>query len=182
MIIVDLDDFCEDNSATKEAIVMLFRLKDKIPEFKVNLFTIPGRCGQGFIEAARKLDWVDLIPHGMFHATSRECEHWTYEHSCLYLDWLSQYGWTKGFKSPGWQTSDGLFQALAERGYWVADQAYNNHRRPPELRAYILDEPHKIHGHIGHLGGHNANALELIYDDLLQLRGEFMFIKDLWLK
>ena len=178
MIIVDLDDFAEDNNA----LDMLFRLRAKVPGFKVNLFTIPGLCSYPFIAAVQENDWIDMIPYGYKHPTSRECERWTYQHSIEYLDWVEQFGFTKGYKSPGWQTSAGLFQALAERGYWVADQAYNNHRRPPELRAYILDAPWKVHGHIGHMGGHNANALELIYDDLLKLRGEFMFIEDLWFK
>jgi len=176
MIIVDLDDFCEDNNA----LDMLFQLRAAVPNFKVNLFTIPGRCTMEFLNEVRKLDWIDMIPHGYKHPHSRECQHWTYQQSIEYLDWVEQFGLTHGYKSPGWQTSDGLFQALAERGYWVADQAYNNERRPPELRAYILDQPWKIHGHIGHMGGHNANALELIYGDLLKLRSEFKFIKDLW--
>lgn len=176
MIIVDLDDFCEWNNGLDK----LFQLRAAVPNFKVNLFTIPGRCTWDFLKEVRKLDWIDMIPHGFVHDTSRECEQWTYQQSIEYLDYLEPLGFTRGYKSPGWQTSDGLFQALAERGYWVADQAYNNHRRPPELRAYILDEPWKVHGHIGHMGGHNANALELIYDDLLKWRGEFMFIKDLW--
>ena len=176
MIIVDLDDFCEDNNALDR----LFQLRAKVPGFKVNLFTIPGLCSSFFLNEVRKLEWVDMIPHGFIHDASRECERWSYSQSIEYLDYIENFGMTRGYKSPGWQTSDGLFRALAERGYWVADQAYNNDRRPSELRAYILDEPHKIHGHIGHMGGHNANALELIYDSLLKLRGEFMFIKDLW--
>lgn len=176
MIILDLDDFCEDNNG----LDMLFQLRAKVPGFKVNLFTIPGRCSYPFLAAVREIDWIDMIPHGHAHQTSRECERWSYGRSIEYLDWVEQFGMTKGFKAPGWQISDGMYEALVEFDFWVADQAYNNHRRPPELRAYILDEPWKVHGHIGHMGGHNANALELIYDDLLKLRGEFMFIKDLW--
>lgn len=176
MFIIDLDDFAEDNNG----LDMLFQLRAAVPNFRVNLFTIPGRCTQSFLTEVRKLEWIDMIPHGFVHDTSRECERWTYQQSIEYLDWVEQFGFTRGYKSPGWQTSNGLFQALADRGYWIADQAYNNDRRPPELRAYILDQPRCIHGHIGHLGGRNANALELIYADLLKLRGEFMFIKDLW--
>lgn len=174
--VIDFDDFFESNNA----LDMLFQLRAAVPGFRVNLFTIPGRCTMGFLDEVRKLEWIDMIPHGFNHPTSRECERWTYQQSIEYLDYLEPLGLTRGFKAPGWQTSNGLFQALADRGYWIADQAYNNDRRPPELRAYILDQPRCIHGHIGHLGGHNANALELIYADLLNLRGEFVFIKDLW--
>ena len=178
MIIVDLDDFTEDNNA----LDMLFRLRAAVPNFRVNLFTIPGLCSFPFVETVRKIDWIDMIPHGYKHPTSRECEHWTYSESREYLEYVMYLGFTKGFKAPGWQISDGMYEALWEFDFWVADQAYNNHRRPPELWAYILDQPWKVHGHIGHMGGYNANALEFIYDDLLKWRGEFMFIKDLWSK
>ncbi len=176
MTILDFDDFCDENNG----LDLLYRLKAAVPSLKVNLFTIPGRCTNNFLSEVCKLHWVDMIPHGFVHKTSRECQNWTYAESIDYLDWVEDFGFTRGYKSPGWQTSDGLFQALAERNYWVADQAYNNNRRPPELRAYILDAPYKIHGHIGHWGsGHNANALELIYDTLCKLHGEFKFIKDI---
>lgn len=174
--IIDLDDFCEENNG----LDMLFQLRAAVPNFRVNLFTIPGRCTTGFLTEVRKLEWVDMIPHGFNHPTSRECENWTYQQTLDYLDYLEPLCLTRGFKSPGWVINDATYEALLTRGYWIADQAYNDYRRPDGLRAYILDMPTKIHGHIGHLGGHNANALELIYADLLKLRGEFMFIKDLW--
>lgn len=174
--VIDLDDFAEDNNG----LGMLFRLRAKVPGFRVNLFTIPGRCTQGFLEEVRKLEWIDMIPHGFNHPTSRECEYWTYRQTLDYLDYLEDLGLTRGFKAPGWVVNDATYEALLIRGYWIADQSYNDYRRPEGLRAYILDSPNKIHGHVGHLGGRNANALELIYDDLLKLHGEFMFIKDLW--
>ena len=88
-------------------------------------------------------------------------------------------GMTKGFKAPGWQISDGMYQALLEEGYWVADQSYNNERRPKELKAYILDSGNKIHGHIGHMGGHNENEIEYLLDTILALKEkDFAFIKD----
>lgn len=174
--VIDLDDFCEDNNG----LDMLFRLRAAVPGFKVNLFTIPGRCTQSFLTEVRKLEWIDMIPHGFNHPTSRECENWTYQRALEYLDYLEPLGLTRGFKAPGWVVNENLYEALLTRGYWIADQAYNDYRRPDGLRAYILDAPNKVHGHLGHMGGHNANALELIYDDLLKLRGEFMFIKDLW--
>lgn len=172
--IVDMDDFCEPNND----LHLLFQLRARRPGFKVNLFTVPGRCTFSFLQEVRKLDWIDMIPHGWLHPTPRECEHWTYEQSVDYLDWLEDQGYTRGWKAPGWMISQPMYQALQEFGYWIADQAYNNHRRPPGLRAYILDSPNKIHGHIGNWGGQNANALELIFDQVAALRGEFKFIKE----
>ena len=173
--VIDLDDFCESNNG----LDLLWRLYACVPRLRLNLFTIPGLCSPAFLNYARSLDWLDFIPHGWLHTTARECQTWSYADSLTYLLALETAGWRHGFKAPGWQISDGMYQALLERNWWVADQAYNHNRRPVELRAYLLDEPNRIHGHIGHLGGHNDNALELIFDQLAALRGEFRFIQDL---
>ena len=53
------------------------------------------------------------------------------------LEGLLEDYFVKGFKAPGWQISDGVYQWLLDHGWWVADQAYNNDRRPKELKAYV---------------------------------------------
>lgn len=131
------------------------------------------------VRPGHKVIGVDLIPHGYRHTTSRECQDWSYEGSREYLEYVLFLGFTRGFKAPGWQISDGMYEALVEFDFWVADQAYNNSRRPPVLKTYLLDQPGKIHGHIGHLGGHNDNELSCIWDSIIQLRDEFKFIKEI---
>lgn len=174
--LIDLDDFNEFNNQ----LDLLTNLYCKNPKLKFNLFTIPARCSLEFMDTIKGIDWIDMIPHGFEHKTSRECEHWSIVQCEDYLDYLDELELTKGFKAPGWIINDNMYSALLERGYWVADQAYNNDRRPKELKAYLLDSSNKIHGHIGHLGGYNANSLELIYNTIAELEGEFAFIKDLW--
>ncbi len=69
---------------------------------------------------------------------------------------------------------------LRHAGYWLADQPYNRARRPEGLAVYELAGPNRIHGHIGHMGGHNDNALELLMPTLESLnpfRG-FGFVRD----
>lgn len=174
-IIVDLDDFCEGNTSAH----LLFKLRLAIPDFKVTLFTIPGKCSLKFIKEWKDIPWVDMVPHGHFHPTSRECETWDFPKCDAYLRWLEHLEMTKGFKAPGWQISDAMYEALLLRGYFVADQTYNNDRRPVGLKTYLLDSDRKIHGHIGHLGGRNANELSLIYDEIMAHSGEeFGFVKD----
>lgn len=172
--ILDYDDFYEENSS----LSLLYYLRSHIEGFKVNLFTIVGRCSTSFIEEVQKIEWIDLIPHGLKHETNYECKDWGLQASLGYLGILKDMQLTKGFKAPGWQISDGMYQALLQEGYWVADQIYNNERRPAALKAYLLDRPWKIHGHIGHLGGENANELSRMRMDLLTLKGNFHFIKD----
>lgn len=170
--IIDADDFCESN----DGLQALMFIKSKVPNFKINLFTIPGLCSKEWIEEIKKLDWIDMIPHGWTHPTPLEALKWTYNESIEYLDRIEPLGLTKGFKAPGWQISDGMYQALLEKGYWVADKDYNNDRRPKELKTYLLDDRNKLHYHIGHLGGRNDNEISEFVNDLINLQGDFKFI------
>ncbi len=178
MIYVDLDDFCERN----DKLSLLRQLRTEIPQFVVTLFVIPRYNSSGFLEMVRNCyPWIDLVPHGWDHNTSRECQDWTYDQCVKYLDRVEKMGiFTRGFKAPGWQISDGMYRALLERDYWVADQPYNDQRRPPELPVYRLTGvSNQIHGHVGHWGGPNLNELELIIPIIHQFnREEFGFIRD----
>lgn len=171
MYILDADDFSETNNR----LDLLFQLKARIPNFKINLFTVPGLCSKEFLDEVKKLDWIDMIPHGWLHPDPRECEKWTYRESLEYLDNLKPCNLTHGFKAPGWQISDGMYKALLERGYWVADGHGNENRRPKDLKAYIVDSPNKIHLHIQNVCG---NGLEEKFNELINLRGDFQFIDE----
>jgi hypothetical protein len=160
--VVDADDFCEENNDLDR----IMRIHERNSRFRITLFTIPGRCSVGFIREMQRFEWVEMVPHGWMHPDPRECEAWTLADAREYLCGIEAFGLVRGFKAPGWQISDPTYQALIEAGYWVADQAYNDQRRPPELRAYVLG-PKSIHCHVGHLGGHNANALEYVEDLLM---------------
>ena len=169
IILCDADDFAESNSG----LDILRRIKGKNKDFKISLFTIPGLCSHEWIAEINKLDWIEMIPHGLVHTTPRECEKWTYDESMTYLDVIEPLGLEKGFKAPGWQISDGMYKALLERGYWVADQHYNDKRRPKGLE---VKYPGEHHYHIGHLGGHNENAIEYFEERLSNLKGEFKLL------
>ena len=171
-MIIHADDFHEANAP----LDLLAHLHNET-EMKFNLFTIPGLCSRAFIEKVKAIDYIDMIPHGWLHPTPRECEKWTYNESFSYLWKINDLGLTKGFKAPGWQISDGMYRALLDFGYWVADQHYNDHRRPPELPVFFHTDAH--HFHIGHMGGHNANEITLHIPRLLQMKGNFGFIKDI---
>lgn len=166
---VDADDFCESNSNLE----ILERIHAKNPAFKITLFTIVGRCSDHWLKKIKGIEWIQMVPHGFMHNSNRECQWWSYEESINYLDLISKLELVKGFKAPGWQISDGMYQALLEKGYWVADQHYNDKRRPKGLKVFY---PTDQHYHIGHLGGHNANAIEYFEKQLAELKGDFNFI------
>jgi hypothetical protein len=200
-VVLDLDDFYEGNTS----IELLSELRTCIPNFKVNLFTIPGRCSPEFVRSMGKQDWIHLIPHGWGHYTNYEVMAWDEKTTANMLRRCEEMGFTvKGFKAPGWQISDACMVALRDAGYWLADQPYNRERRPEGLRVYELkqwvekhcvavagcsavieERPNQylsIHGHIGHLNGRNANALELIADSIRHYEknpAQFRFIDEL---
>jgi len=170
---IDADDFHEGN----HRLELLKLIKEKIPNFKISLFTVPMLCSAEWLNEMRKIEWIDMIPHGEYHPDPYECSEWTYKQSKEYLRRIEPLGLTKGFKAPGWQISHGMYKALLEGGYWVADQPYNNNRRPKELPVYLLDSSEKHHFHVQNVCG---NGIEESLQKILKLRGEFRFIKEIF--
>lgn len=175
-IVLDLDDFTGED----QDVLRLVQLKTQIRDLRITLFTIPGRISQRRVQALRHdADWIDLVPHGLMHPHPRECENWNHSTMRSCLKAFEGWPFTRGFKAPGWQLSDACYEVLHEVGYWLADQQYNRHRRPEGMGIYELDRPEKIHGHLGHMGGHNANELEYLIPQLLELKDrEFGFVRD----
>jgi hypothetical protein len=172
MIIIDADDFHEGNAKLDVLEALHYETG-----MKFNLFTVVGLCSDAFIKKVKAIDYIDMIPHGWLHPTPRECEKWTYNEAFQYLFRIDYLKLTRGFKAPGWQISAGTYRALLDFGYWVADQHYNDTRRPPELPVFFHKDEH--HFHIGHMGGHNDNEISYHLPRLLQMKGEeFGFIKD----
>lgn len=169
--IIDADDFSEDNQGWE----FITKIKKAIPNFKITLFTIVGRCSLDFIKEIKEYDWIDMVPHGWMHDNPLECLRWNYKKSYNYLNDIDNFSLTHGFKAPGWQISDGMYKALLKKNYWVADQIYNNERRPKDLRTYLLDTPNKLHFHIQDVCG---NGLQESLSQILTLKGNFIFIKD----
>lgn len=167
-VIVDADDLWDDSS-----LKGVIELKSRIPRLRITLFTIVGRCSRQFIARVKGHSWIDMVPHGWLHHSSMECAGWDLAQSRAYLDRIDGYGLTHGFKAPGWQISNGMYAALLERGYWVADQRYNNRRRPADLPAYLIDAPNKLHGHL-------RKALPKLERRVLLFKdSEFALIKDM---
>ena len=172
-LVVDADDFYEGNSN----LDLLFRIKKEIPEFKISLFTVVGKCSPAFIKYIKTIDWIDMIPHGWEHRDSYECLDWDLTKSKEYFDKVDRLNLTRGFKAPGWQISDHMYVAAEQHGYWVADQDYNDSRRPKAVSVYKLDKPWKRHFHVQNVCG---NGLEESLSEILAMKGHnFKFIKEI---
>lgn len=159
-MIVDLDDFSETNHRYD----LLHELKRANPAFKVTLFAVPGLGTDGFWESVP--DWCELAVHGWQHPSPLECRDWTYQRMLrLMNEPVVQRHFVRGFKAPGWQISTGVYQALLDQGWWVADQHLEDHRRPAGLPVYLHeDSPDRWHGHIQNVCG---NGLEETWGELL---------------
>lgn len=160
-MLCDFDDFCEDENR----LDLLHELHDINRAFRCTLFAIPGRGSAEFWDGVP--DWCELAMHGWLHPHPREAKHWTYEQT---LDVLQARPprFVNGFKAPGWQVSDGTYQALMEQGWWIADHWENDGRRPAGMRSHVIQPSYRTngdhwHGHIGNVCG---NGIEETFDEL----------------
>lgn len=145
-MIVDFDDFGSNHVISNEC--QSHDCRDKLdalhfanPNFKVTLFAIPAEMTFELAEWCKaNSGWVELAVHGIFHRDNWECSKMTYEEfdeAIKPFEYMLETYFVKGFKAPGWQISDDIYKWLLDHGYWVADQSYNNVRRPRELKAYV---------------------------------------------
>jgi len=177
---VDFDDFAIDNHANG----LLDTLKKLLPDLKVTLFTVPFPAGKGYSYAQvfdglagylRVRPWVQYALHGFTHSPL-ECATWTRAQALDALRWAEDCGlFVRGFKAPYWAMSPPVYEALAERGWWVADHPQNNAMRPAGLRCHLLGQPHIRHGHVQDIG---TNGLREAFETYAQMTGPFAFINE----
>jgi len=168
MIVVDFDDFCEEENK----LDLLYKLKEKIPNFKVTLFTIPGKSSNKFLENLKKNDWMQFGIHGEYH-TYLECEKWDKNKINQVLDKYEPLGYyEKLFKAPYWRGNEEIYKVLDERGYIIAEN------KPIEYvkNKYLLYN-YSVHGHISNVCD---NGIEEKYDYYSSLNGDFKFITELF--
>ena len=149
-MIFDTDDLYEGH----DRIDLLLRLKAANPAFHMTAFCVQGLGTQEYWDSLP--DWIECAAHGEFHPDSREAEHWSYEKAREVM-MCTPRRLRGGWKSPGWQISDGTYEVLCEFGWWVADQPYNDGRRPPGLRCHRLDDFDHVHTHVMDWGSNGLN-------------------------
>jgi hypothetical protein len=147
-VIVDFDDFTEHT----HRLDLLERLRDANPAFRCTLFAVPALGDDRFWSSVP--EWCELAVHGWLHPHPRECQDWSAERMRELIA-AKPERFVDGFKAPGWQISDGCYEALVEAGWWVADHYENDGRRPAGLRAHVISrtaasggDPAHWHGHI----------------------------------
>lgn len=147
MIVWDADDFganhvISDMCQSHDCRDQLDKFHLANPNFKATLFAIPFQMTPELAMWCKiNESWIELAIHGFYHSSNYECEKITYEQMQQYMElvyrmWPTSF--VKGFKAPGWQISDDAYKWLKDNGFWVADQSYNDERRPKDLPAYIV--------------------------------------------
>lgn len=153
LAIVESDDF--QDKYDRSGLEMLFYWKAKYPNFKITLFTIPGKTSKGFRDLISKhSDWIEIAVHGWDHDSNYECWEWDYEKTKALMhrtySMTGEHGSTfyqKIFKAPGWmitgnEKGDGsgyplqshnklasdpqaVYRALKDMNFIVFDRHYN---------------------------------------------------------
>ncbi len=157
-MIFDTDDLYRGH----DRIDLLHRLKEANPAFRMTAFAIPALCPDEYIESLP--EWIEVVPHGWAHgdppSDGGECKGWKYDRMVDLIDEIELVRsprWARGFKAPGWVISDGCLRALADFGWWCADQFYNDDRRPLGLRIHREGEGDHIHTHVQDVCGNGLN-------------------------
>lgn len=186
MIIFDSDDLgctriISDQCQSHDCRDKLDALHYVNGAFKATLFAIPAQMTYelcAWCEA--NSSWIELAVHGIFHSSNFECEKMTYNEFDSFINgslkpMIDTY-FTKGFKAPGWQISDDIYKWLMDNGWWVADQAYNDNRRP-RMPVYKVGD-NSIHTHTWNCMG---NGIYETYDDLaarIKDETDFKFVSE----
>lgn len=185
-LVFDSDDFganhiISDMCQSHDCRDQLDKFHYANPNLKATLFAIPGYMTPEIAEWCRaNSGWIELAVHGIFHSSNYECENMTYEEFDTAINNLQPMidtYFVKGFKAPGWQISDDIYRWLQEHGWWVADQDYNNDRRPEGLPAYIIGD-NSLHTHTWDCCGNGVYELEdQIKNDIKDIES-FKFVSE----
>lgn len=186
-MVFDFDDFgcshvISDQCQSRDCRDKLIELREINPAFKVTLFAIPGEMTAeltGWCQLNR--DWVEIAVHGFFHQTNYECEKLKYDDFDFFMRQFKDILKTcfvKGFKAPGWQISNDIYRWLVDNNYWVADQPYNDNRRPKELKSYVIRNNPHWHGHTWDCMGNGIYETFSKLSPMVEHTSEFQFVSE----
>lgn len=184
-----ISDMCQSHDCRDR----LLELKKLNPKFKCTLFTIPAEITLDILYWLQaNSDWVEFAVHGFKHDSNYECEKWTYEQMGNAMKVAQTFNsFQKIFRAPGWQISDECFRWLYEHNWIVADQAYNDARRPIGMKSYVYNDGDKTfraggnlveayHGHVWDVGWNGIYEDAEKVDSIVKDCKEFKFVSELF--
>jgi hypothetical protein len=177
-VIFDTDDLYQGH----DRLDLLHALHDANPKFRVTAFAVPALSPDEYVESLPA--WIQVVPHGWEHgdppADGGECKAWSYERmwELIYRIEASSKRWARGFKAPGWQISTDAMFALVDAEWWLADQRYNDERRPLELRIHCEGDGDHVHSHVQNVCGNGLEECFPKYLDLVKKADTFEWISE----
>jgi hypothetical protein len=156
-MIFEFDDFgcnhiISDQCQSHDCRDQLDKLHILNPAFKATLFAIPGEMTPELLNWCRaNSSWIELAWHGFFHTSNYECEKLSYGEfdEQMHSSWAHRFEdyAQRIFRAPGWQISDGVLEWLYDNDWIIADQGYNDMRRPIGAKSYVnYDGVFKVRG------------------------------------
>src|SRR3990167_94076 len=169
-VALDLHDFSISNNRME----LMFKLKEHFPNLKVSVFIVPFEkkldWGPTLIHddnlrlIKENLDWIQLVPHGFSHESSREMENVGYNQFKDILKNIEsifqkeELPFEKGFCAPHWRWNKHVVNVLDEFQWWGAVLREDKMLKTKRFYKYnfLLNEPFwesnepilKLHGHI----------------------------------
>lgn len=191
MIVFDADDMganhvISDMCQSHDCRDQLDKFHIANPHFKATLFAIPGEMTQELLNwCLTNEGWIELAVHGFYHTSNYECEKMTHTEAMNayvdFADMINDYfgrDFKVGFKAPGWQISDEMYEFCRTMKWWVADQAYNDERRPKDLPVYIIGDNSR-HFHTWDCMGNGVYELEKQILEQIKDETEFKFVSEM---
>ena len=176
---MDFDDLCDNTRSTLEYVA---RLKEKMPNALVTLFTIPARTSPETIAEAKSLgEWVTLGMHGWEH-TLAECWTWSEADALDRMKRALDMGIDgKVFRAPKWVIDADTYLAAKSLGWVIADHkdwrilntgcrvyTYNSMLRSPLYT--------RVHGHLPDVSGNGI--VKAFHSFLFDPASEFTSVFD----
>lgn len=183
-MVFEWDDFGADHiisnmCRTRDCRTELDKLHILNPRFKATLFTVPGEMTPELYNwCAANSSWIELAWHGFYHTSNYECEKMSYQEFDDLMNSFTPVGfaYTNGFRAPGWQISDQIYEWLYDHDFWVADQDYNDQRRPEKLKVYKVDD--NWHGHTWNCVGNGIEETLEQLKELVKNTADFKFASE----
>lgn len=187
MIIWDADDFAcshiiSDMCQSHDCRDVLVKFKEANPNFKATLFAIPGEMTDELANWVNlNHEWIQLAYHGFYHTSNYECADMSYKEFDEKMRAMT-YRWgtvfEEGFKAPGWQISDEIYQWLLDNDWWIGDQSYNDERRPKDLAVYKIGD-NSMHHHVWNCMSNGVYEQYNYIMDRIKDETDFRFVSEM---
>jgi hypothetical protein len=115
-VVVNIDDFCDSEWPIMNC---LFTLKERYPDFKVTLFTIPFRTSHAHLSDAKKAGWIEVAVHGFNHSP-QEMLTLSKEDIIKGFSRIDFSMFVRGFRAPYWLMNEMVIECCNEFRMWLA--------------------------------------------------------------